>query len=90
MEPRDKQQGHAAEAEPGGETAAFDPAPYRPSRRALGWSAAAAAGLLGCLAVLGVVPRVTHRAALAVETRTLEEEPVRVSVVRGGRLRQAL
>ena len=68
-----------------GEGAAFDPAPFRPTKRGLTWSAAAVAGLLAGLALLGVVPRVLHRSALAAEARAMAEQPARVSIIRAER-----
>jgi RND family efflux transporter MFP subunit len=67
------------------EAAAFDPAPFRPTKKGLRWSAVAAAGVFLSLVVLGVTPRVTHRSAMAAEARALEREPARVSVVRAER-----
>ena len=67
------------------EGAEFDPAPFRPTRRGLSGSVVAAAGLAAVLLSLGVVPRVLHGSAMAAETRSLEEAPVRISVVRAER-----
>jgi multidrug efflux pump subunit AcrB len=40
-----------------GEGETFDPAPFRPTRKGLAWSAGVAAALFGCLVTAGVVPR---------------------------------
>jgi membrane fusion protein (multidrug efflux system) len=76
---------HRAQTETQGEGAAFDPAPFRPTKRGLRRSVLAAGVLLGVLVLLGVVPRAIHRSAMAAETRTLEQAPARVSVVRAER-----
>lgn len=68
-----------------GEGEAFDPAPFRPTRRGLGWCGVAGAGLLGALVALGLVPRMIHRSALAAESRALAEAPARVAVTRAQR-----
>ncbi len=65
-----------------GEGAAFDPAPFRPTKKGLRRSAVAAAGVLAGLVIVGVTPRVIHRSAMAAEGHALEEESARVSVVR--------
>jgi membrane fusion protein (multidrug efflux system) len=63
----------------------FDPAPHRPTRRALTWSVIAVAGAVTGLSLLGVVPRWLHRSAMAAEARAIEEQPARVLVVRAER-----
>jgi len=72
-------------AEVHGEGEAFDPAPFRPTRRGLGWCGVAGAGLLGALVALGLVPRMMHRSALAAERRAMAEAPARVEVTRAQR-----
>lgn len=78
MDPQDSSEMSDAHSE----GAAFDPAPFRPTRKGLRWSAVAAVGVFGGLVILGVTPRVIHRSAMAAEAHALEQEPARVSVVR--------
>jgi|HubBroStandDraft_1064217.scaffolds.fasta_scaffold21965_3 membrane fusion protein (multidrug efflux system) len=85
MEAHESSEKAGPEAQVHGEGEVFDPAGFRPTGRGLGWSAIVAAGLLAGLSILGIVPRVLHRSAMADETRALEEEPVHVSVVRAQR-----
>jgi RND family efflux transporter MFP subunit len=63
----------------------FDPAPFRPTTRALRWYGAAAVVLFGALVALGLVPRVMHRSALAAERRSLAAAPAKVVVTRAQR-----
>jgi membrane fusion protein, multidrug efflux system len=68
---------------------AFEPAPFRPTRRRLAWSAVAATALFACLVTVGVVPRVLHRSAMAAEEQAQEQTPARVTVVRAQRSAEA-
>jgi len=72
-----------------GEGETFDPAPFRPTRKGLAWSAGVAAALFGCLVTAGVVPRVLHRSAMASAVRAMQETPARVTVVRAERSAEA-
>jgi RND family efflux transporter MFP subunit len=65
-----------------GEGELFDPAAYRPTKSRLARSAVVAAVLFGALLVLGIVPRVLHRSAMAEEAVALEREAARVTIVR--------
>jgi membrane fusion protein, multidrug efflux system len=77
--------GHRSEEHPTEEGAAFDPGPFRPTKRKLSRSALAAGGFFAILMSLGVVPRVLHGSAMAAETRAAAEAPATVSVVRAER-----
>jgi membrane fusion protein (multidrug efflux system) len=68
---------------------AFEPAPFRPTRRRLAWSAGTAAAFFSCLVTVGVVPRVLHRSAMAAEAQAQEQTPARVTVVRAERSAEA-
>jgi membrane fusion protein, multidrug efflux system len=68
-----------------GEGLAFDPTPFRPGRRGLGWSVVAAAAVLAGLVVVGVVPRWMHTSAMAAEERASNAEPARVTVLHAER-----
>jgi membrane fusion protein, multidrug efflux system len=72
-------------AETHGEGEVFDPALFRPKRRGLTWSAGAGAVFFGCLVATGLVPRITHRSAMAAEARMTEERSASVTVVRAER-----
>jgi membrane fusion protein, multidrug efflux system len=85
MDTREPSKTHSVETEAQGEGAAFDPTPFRPTKRGLRGSAIAAAGLLGGLVLLGVAPRAIHRSAMAAEARAGEQEPAHVPVVRAER-----
>jgi membrane fusion protein (multidrug efflux system) len=65
-----------------GEADAFDPGPFRPTKKKIGTSAIVAGAFFGGLLVLGIVPRVLHQSAMAEETRSVADELVRVRVVR--------
>jgi membrane fusion protein, multidrug efflux system len=65
--------------------AAFDPAPFRPTKRGLVKSVIAATGLLAGLSVVGIVPRVLHGSAIVAEAHASEQQPATVSVVRAER-----
>jgi RND family efflux transporter MFP subunit len=67
---------------PGGEGEVFDPGPFRPTSHGLFWSSVAAAGVLGGLLIVGIVPRILHRSAMADDARKEEQEPARVMVAR--------
>jgi RND family efflux transporter MFP subunit len=81
MDTREPSETHKVE----GEGAVFDPAPFRPTKKGLTWSAVAAAFVLAGLVILGVTPRMIHRSAMAAEARAVAEESARVSVVRAER-----
>jgi RND family efflux transporter MFP subunit len=85
MDTREPSEAVRGETETQGEGGAFDPAPFRPTKKGLRWSAVAAAGVFGGLVFLGVAPRVIHRSAMAAEAHALEQEPARVPVVRAER-----
>jgi RND family efflux transporter MFP subunit len=67
----------------------FEPAPFRPTRRRLAWSAGAAAAFFAGLVTVGVVPRVLHRSAMAAEAQAQEQTSARVTVVRAERSAEA-
>jgi RND family efflux transporter MFP subunit len=75
--------GHDAEIH--GEGEVFDPAPFRPTRKGLRWSATAAAVVLGGLLAAGIVPRLLHRSAMVEEARATDEQAASVLVVRVAR-----
>ncbi len=75
----------APSPEPHGEADAFDPAPHRPSARALAATFGVMAIALGVLVAAGVVPRVVHRAAMDADARAASSEVPRVRVARAER-----
>jgi membrane fusion protein (multidrug efflux system) len=75
----------AALPETHGEGEVFDPAPFRPKRRGLTWSAGVVAVFFGCLVTTGLVPRIVHRSAMAAEARATEERSASVTVTRAAR-----
>jgi membrane fusion protein, multidrug efflux system len=77
------------EAEAHHEGEAFEPAPFRPTRRRLAWSAGAATAFFACLVTVGIVPRVLHQSAMAAEAHAQEQTPARVPVVRAERSAEA-
>jgi RND family efflux transporter MFP subunit len=85
METRNSLETSGVSTEAHGEGAAFDPAPFRPTKRGLTWSVVGAAGILAALSLLGIVPRSLHRSAMAAEARAVEEQPARVAVIRAER-----
>jgi RND family efflux transporter MFP subunit len=64
---------------------AFEPAPFRPTRRRLAWAAGTATAFFACLVTVGIVPRVLHQSAMAAEEHAQEQTPARVTVVRAER-----
>ena len=64
---------------------AFEPAPFRPTRRRLAWAAGTATAFFACLVTVGIAPRVLHRSAMAAEEHAQERTPARVTVVRAER-----
>jgi RND family efflux transporter MFP subunit len=85
METRNSPETVRVETEAHGEGAAFDPAPFRPTKRGLTWSVVAVAVIVAGLSLLGVVPRLVHRSAMAAEARDMGQQPARVAVVRAER-----
>jgi RND family efflux transporter MFP subunit len=85
MERMDSPHTTGTDVETHGEGEVFDPAPFRPTTKRLGWSVIGVAALFGCLVTTGVVPRVLRRSAMAAEARSLAETPVHVAVVRAER-----
>jgi RND family efflux transporter MFP subunit len=68
---------------------AFEPAPFRPTRRRLAWSAGAATAFFAGLVTVGIVPRVLHGSAMAAEEHAEEQTPARMTVVRAERSAEA-
>jgi membrane fusion protein, multidrug efflux system len=77
------------ETEAHDEGEAFEPAPFRPTRRRLARCAGAATAFFACLVTVGTVPRVLHRSAMAAEAQAQERTPARVTVVRAQRSAEA-
>ena len=77
------------ETEAHDEGEAFEPAPFRPTRRRLAWAAGAATAFFASLVTVGVLPRVLHRSAMAAEAHAEEQTPARVTVVRAVRSAEA-
>ena len=68
-----------------GEGEIFDPAPHRPSKRGLVVVGLVATAIVGALLVVGVVPRVAHRAAMDGDARAAASEVPRVRVAKAAR-----
>ncbi len=71
--------------EPHREGEVFDPAPHRPTGRGLMVVGVGVAAALGALVILGVVPRIQSRAALAEDERRAATEVGKVRVARAER-----
>ena len=68
-----------------GEREVFDPKGHRPTGRSLALAATAVLAVLGMLALLGVVPRVLHRTAMAEDERRAATEVPTLRVIRAAR-----
>jgi RND family efflux transporter MFP subunit len=71
--------GHGAEDE------GFDPAPFRPTRRALGWTGMTALALLAALVGVGVIPRLRARHETDERAKELAATPVQLTVMHATR-----
>jgi len=68
-----------------GEGEIFDPKDHRPTGRSLRWSIALGVLVLAVLLLVGIVPRILHRSAMADDERRTEADVPRVRVARATR-----
>ncbi len=76
---------NAAHVGHGVEDESFDPAPFRPTRRTLGFTGLTALALFAALVGVGVIPRLRASHEMDEKTRELAETPVQLTVMHASR-----
>ena len=83
---RDAQGAHELQGGAGhGEAEVFDPAPHRPTKRALTVSVGIGLVALAALLAVGIIPRITHRNEMADAEQTAAAQTPKVRVARAER-----